>query len=168
MEIAAAITTVEPAATTAAIIIAIITAITAVEPAAITTATIIATITAELAAIPAATTTAIMTVAITAQELAADVDAAAGVIGPDSVMDTIRVITMDIRMAAMPAATRALCRLQPVQLSMMAVAAMIPAIPVIDSAIGQNRQICKFLCRQHLAGGTFFKQLFFRRLNWYE
>lgn len=156
MEIAAAITTVEPAATTAAIIIAT----TAVEPAAITTATIIATITAEPAAIPAATTAAIMTVAITAQELVADVDAAAGVIGPDSVMDTIRVITTDIRMAAMPAATRALCRLQPVQLSMMAVAATIPAIPVIDSAIGQLCQICKFLCRQHFAGGTFFSSNF--------
>ena len=139
----------------AAIIIAEAAAITT----ATTTATIIIVITAviivvELAAIPAVEPVAIMNATTTAAETAAAATATAGVIGPDSGTDIIRVTTTDTRMAAMPAATLELCLLQ-LLLSMMAVVVVTPEVPVTNPSDFVMTSLS--LCRQPPAGGTFFK-----------
>ena len=147
MEIAAAIIIVEAAAiTTAAITVITTVTIIIVITAAIIVVELVATTTAEAAAI--------MNVTTTAAETAAAATATAGVIGPDSGTDIIRVTTTDTRMAAMPAATLELCLLQ-LLLSMMAVVVVTPEIPVTNPSDFVMTSLS--LCRQPPAGGTFFK-----------
>lgn len=147
MEIAAAIIIVEAAAiTTAAITVITTVTIIIVITAAIIVVELVATTTAEAAAI--------MNVTTTAAETAAAATATAGVIGPDSGTDIIRVTTTDTRMAAMPAATLELCLLQ-LLLSMMAVVVVTPEVPVTNPSDFVMTSLS--LCRQPPAGGTFFK-----------
>lgn len=149
MEIAAAIIIVEAAAiTTAAITVITTVTIIIVITAAIIVVELVATTTAEAAAI--------MNVTTTAAETAAAATATAGVIGPDSGTDIIRVTTTDTRMAAMPAATLELCLLQ-LLLSMMAVVVVTPEVPVTNPSDFVMTSLS--LCRQPPAGGTFFKFL---------
>lgn len=147
MEIAAAIIIVEAAAiTTAAITVITTVTIIIVITAAIIVVELVATTTAEAAAI--------MNVTTTAAETAAAATATAGVIGPDSGTDIIRVTTTDTRMAAMPAATLELCLLQ-LLLSMMAVVVVTSEVPVTNPSDFVMTSLS--LCRQPPAGGTFFK-----------
>lgn len=154
MEIAAAIIIVEAAAITTAAI----TAITTVTIIIVITAAIIVVELAipavELVATAIAEVAAIMNVTTTAAETAAAATATAGVIGPDSGTDIIRVTTTDTRMAAMPAATLELCLLQ-LLLSMMAVVVVTPEVPVTNPSDFVMTSLS--LCRQPPAGGTFFK-----------
>ena len=95
-----------------------------------------------------------MNATTTAAETAAAATATAGVIGPDSGTDIIRVTTTDTRMAAMPAATLELCLLQ-LLLLMMAVVVVMPEISVTNPSNFVMTSLS--LCRQPPAGGTFFK-----------
>ena len=146
MEIAAAIIIVEAAAITTAAI----TAITTVTIIIVITAAIIVVELAipavELVATAIAEVAAIMNVTTTAAETAAAATATAGVIGPDSGTDIIRV--------TMPAATLELCLLQ-LLLSMMAVVVVTPEVPVTNPSDFVMTSLS--LCRQPPAGGTFFK-----------